>query len=64
MAMKTLDFSNTRGVFMVNLEKALSEDPDVGHTGVSTRNGSQLTIQLLGCQAPVGANQLMIFVLL
>jgi hypothetical protein len=56
------DFRNTRGVFMVNLEKAVSEDPDVGHTGQSTRNGSQLTIQLLGCQAPVGANQLMIFV--
>ncbi len=56
------DFRNTRGVFMLNLEKAVNEDEDVGHTGQSTRNGSQLTIQLKGCQAPVGDNQLMIFV--
>jgi hypothetical protein len=56
------DFRNTRGVFMLNLERAVNEDPDVGHTGQTTRNGSQLTIQLKGCQDPVGANQLMVFV--
>ena len=54
------DFRNTRGVFILNLEKAIKEDEDVGHSGQSTRNGSQLTISLFGCQAPVGANQLML----
>jgi len=42
-----------QAVFSLNLEKALGEDPDVGHTGVSTRGGSQLSIMLEG--APVGS---------
>jgi hypothetical protein len=46
-------FRSTKGIFALNLEKALNEDPDVGHTGISTRNGSQCTLELQG--APVGS---------
>jgi hypothetical protein len=62
---KSLDISphayrNTRGVFALNLERALNEDPDVGHTGVSSLNGNQVTLQLRGCSAPVGGQVLML----
>jgi hypothetical protein len=56
------DFRNTRGVFALNLERALGEDEDVGHTGVSSLNGNQLTLMLLGCPTPVGANPMMLHV--
>ena len=54
-------FRNTRGVFALNLERALNED-DIGHTGQSTMNGNQLSLQLSGCPAAVGGNPMMLFV--
>jgi hypothetical protein len=44
------DFRHTRGVFAINLEKVIQEeDTDYGHTGLSSRGGSQMTLQLRGC---------------
>ncbi len=64
---KTIDispqaFRNTRGIFCLNFEKAIGEDEDLGHSGISTRDGSQCTLQLKGCPDPVGGNQRMIHV--
>ena len=47
------EFRSTKAIFALNLEKVLNEDPDVGHSGISSRNGSQVTLELQG--APVGA---------
>ena len=48
--MSTLQYRIGHGVFAMNLEKAPGES---GHTGVNTRSGSQLTINLKGCGAAV-----------
>ncbi len=47
------DYRTDKGLFALNLEKARGEDEDVGHTGVSTRGGAQLTLEIVG--APVGS---------
>ena len=49
-SISTLQFRNDHGVFAMNLEKAPRES---GHTGVDTRSGSQLTINLKNCGAAV-----------
>ncbi len=47
------DYRTNKGIFALNLEKAQGEDPDTGHSGVSSRGGFQLTLELAG--APVGS---------
>ena len=47
------EFRSTKGLFGLSLEKARGEDPDVGHSGVSTRGGAQMTLHCEG--APVGS---------
>ena len=47
-SMSSLEFRNDSAVFAINLEKAPGA---AGHTGVNTRSGSQLTINLKYCGA-------------
>ncbi len=44
------DYRSTKGIFAVNLEKVIQEvDSDTGHTGLSSKGGSLMTLQLEGC---------------
>jgi hypothetical protein len=55
-------YRNNRALFALNLEKALNEDLDLGHTGASTRNGSQLTLHLKGCPQNADGTPVMLHV--
>ena len=65
---KSLDFApyryrNTQALFALNLEKAIKEgDDDIGHMGLSTRNGSQLTLNLKGCPQNADGTPVMLHV--
>jgi len=52
-SISSIGFRGSSAVFAINLEKAPGT---AGHTGVNTRSGSQLTINLKSCGAH--ANQI------
>ena len=52
--MSSLEFRNVSAVFAMNLEKAPG---NAGQTGVNTRSGSQLTINLKNCGKNAGQIQ-------
>ncbi len=57
------DYRNTRGLFAINLEKVIQEqDSDLGNTGMSSRGGSQMTLQLKGCPQNADGTPVMIHI--
>ena len=57
------EYRNTRGVFAINLEKVIQEeDSDLGNTGMSSRGGSQMTLQLRGCPQNADGTPVMLHV--
>jgi hypothetical protein len=65
---KTIDISpyeyrSNKGVFAINLEKVIQEkDTDYGNTGLSSRGGSQMTLQLRGCPLNADGTPVMLHV--
>jgi hypothetical protein len=58
-------FRNTKAILALNLEKAINEeDSDLGNTGLSTKNGSQMTLQLRGCPQNADGTPVMLHVTL
>ena len=48
LSMSSLEFRTNMGIFAMNFEKCPGAS---GHTGVNTRSGSQLTINLKNCNS-------------
>jgi hypothetical protein len=65
---KSIDISpyayrNNKAIFAINLEKVIQEeDSDLGNTGMSSRGGSQMTLQLRGCPQNLDGTPVMIHV--
>ena len=57
------DYRSTKGIFAINLEKVIQEmDTDTGNTGLSSRGGSQMTLQLTGCPQNADGTPVMLHV--
>ncbi len=56
-------YRNNKAIFAINLEKVIQEqDLDLGNSGMSSRGGSQMTLQLKGCPQNADGTPVMIHV--
>ncbi len=63
IAITPYEFRKNKAIFAIGLEKMTQEeDSDVGSMGLSSRNGSQLTLQLRGCPQNADGTPVMLHV--